>query len=165
MEIGIKKLKETAITPTYATSGSSGFDLYATENVVILPGQTKLISTGLAFDIPTGFEVQIRPRSGLSLRSKLRVANSPGTIDSDFTGELQIIVDNIHDAEPNGFCLENQVINIIKGDRVAQGVIQKVEKAVFVETTFIEDTVRSDGGFGSTGINNKEINENQKNKT
>ncbi|MDR9852928.1 dUTP diphosphatase [Paenibacillus sp. VCA1] len=93
--VKIKRLHPDAVIPQYAKPGDSGFDLVAVEDVIIAPGETALVPTGLAFEIPEGFEMQVRPRSGISLRTKLRVANSPGTVDAGFRGEVAVIVDNI----------------------------------------------------------------------
>jgi dUTP pyrophosphatase len=142
MNIKIKKLVEDAIIPKYQTSGSAGFDFHTVEDVTVFPKETKLVSTGLAFEIPEGYELQVRPRSGISLKTKVRISNSPGTIDSDYRGLVSIIVDNIssHGSLP---------YEIKKGDRIAQGVICKVNQAVFIEDE-LSETERGEGGFGST---------------
>lgn len=139
MKLGIQKLHESAIVPKYQTAGSAGFDLHSTEDTVLKPGETHLISTGLAFDIPEGYELQIRPRSGLSLKTGLRVANAPGTIDSDYKSEVKIIMDNVRDL----------TVGIKAGDRIAQAVLVPVIQADIVEVDDINQTGR--GGFGSTG--------------
>jgi dUTP pyrophosphatase len=95
MNVKIRKLHPDAVVPTYAKPGDSGFDLVATADVIIEPGETALVPTGLAFEIPDGYELQIRPRSGVTLKTKLRVGNSPGTVDSSYRGEVKVIVDNI----------------------------------------------------------------------
>lgn len=144
----IKKLSEDAVIPKYATSGSAGFDFVAIEDVEISPGETKLIKTGLAFAIPQGFEIQVRPRSGLSLKTKLRVSNAPGTIDADFRGQVCVIIDNIADS----FCYNvSDIVHIKKGDRIAQGVLCPVYQADFVVVDELDDTERGPNGFGSTG--------------
>src|SRR5271170_4323590 len=94
LTVKIKKLHPDAVVPKYATSGSSGFDLEAIEDVAIYPGDTVLVKTGLAFEVPEGYEMQVRPRSGLSLKTPLRIANSPGTVDRDFSGHVSIIITN-----------------------------------------------------------------------
>jgi dUTP pyrophosphatase len=142
LRIKVKKTDESASIPKYAHKGDSGFDLASTETVTISPGETKLISTGLSFGIPVGYEMQIRPRSGMSAKTKFRVANAPGTIDSNYTGEVKIIAENIG----------HRAIFIEKGDRIAQGVICPVYEAVFVEQD-LEDTNRGNNGFGSSGSN------------
>ena len=143
INIPIKKLLTDAIIPMYATDGSAGFDFYTIIDTVVWEGETQLIRTGLSMEIPVGYELQIRPRSGLSLSTKLRVANSPGTIDSDYRGEIKIIIENIGD---------NEVL-INQGDRIAQGVLCKVPQANFIEVDKLDETERGDGGFGSTDKN------------
>lgn len=139
MRLPIKRIHDSAIIPQYQSLSAAGFDLHAVDNYVIMPNETVLISTGLIFDIPVGYELQIRPRSGLSAKTKLRVANSPGTIDSDYKQEVKIIIENI-----------GSLVSIIdKGDRVAQAVLAPVTRAEIVEVDEIEDTGR--GGLGSTG--------------
>ena len=123
MKVKIKKLHPDAVIPRYATVGSSGFDLVAIEDVVFEDGETRLVKTGLSFAVPEGYELQIRPRSGVSLKTYLRVANAPGTVDSDFRGEVCVIITNIPGYMKPGY----GEISIKKGDRIAQGVIQKVE--------------------------------------
>lgn len=135
------KLHEDAMIPEYKTPGASGVDLRTVKTIVIEPKDTVIVGTGLAFEIPEGYEMQIRPRSGLSVKTKLRVANSPGTIDSDYRGEVGIIIDNTG-TEP---------ITILAGERIAQAVIQKVEQVIFEEVDQLSDTKRGKGGFGSTG--------------
>ena len=138
--------------PFYATSGSAGCDIrayltdkngYANGKLRIQSGETKAIPTGLKFQLPEGYEMQIRPRSGLSLKTKLRVANSPGTLDSDYTGELMIILDNIS--------INSEAI-IDHGDRIAQLIFAPVTVAKFNIVTELNKTERNEGGFGSTGI-------------
>jgi dUTP pyrophosphatase len=148
INILIKKLLKNAIIPEYATEGSAGFDFHAVVRsegycVAIHPNETKLIQTGLAMEIPLGYELQIRPRSGLSLKTKLRIANSPATIDSDYRGEIGIIVENIGD-EP---------IMISHHDRIAQGILCEVPQANFIEVDNLSDSQRGSGGFGSTNAN------------
>ena len=130
-----------AVEPRYAKPGDAGFDLSSVEYYRILPGETTLIDTGLAFAIPEGFELQIRPRSGRSLKTKLRVANAPGTIDSGYRDTVKVIVDNTG-IEP---------IHIAPFERIAQGVLQRVPKAVFEEVDELDETERGKDGFGSTG--------------
>lgn len=141
MNINVKKLHEDAVIPTYATAGSAGFDLYALEATVVDPGETTLIRTGLAFGIPEGYEVQIRPRSGLSLKTKLRVVNAPGTVDQDYIDEVKVIMENTRDIHTE---------RIEKHQRIAQGVLKPVPRATFTEVAEIDETERT-GGFGSTG--------------
>lgn len=150
MKVKIKKLHPDAMVPKYANPGDSGFDLVAIEDVTFLPGETKLVKTGLAINVGLGFELQVRPRSGMSLKTPLRVANAPGTVDSSFRGQVCVIITNIDFPykDKNGN-LPTQKIN--KGDRIAQGVIQAVEWAEFEEVNELDETVRGTGGFGSSG--------------
>lgn len=131
--------------PFYATEGAAGADIRASlpekKNLVVKPGQRVLVPTGLSMEIPHGYEIQVRPRSGLSLKSPLLVVNSPGTIDSDYRGEVCIIVGN--------FGNEDYVIE--HGLRVAQLVIAPVIQAKYSVVTTLGDTKRGEGGFGSTG--------------
>ena len=130
--------------PAYESKGSSGLDLraYVREPVLLKPGEIKLIPTGLAVSIPSGYEAQIRPRSGLALRYGIGMVNSPGTIDSDYRGEIGIIMVN-WGSEP---------FTIQKGDRIAQMIISRVYTADFVEVADLDETDRGQGGFGHTGI-------------
>ena len=141
MNVKIKKLNENAVIPKYQTEGAAGFDLHATETKLIMPGETQLIGTGLSVELPLLTELQIRPRSGLSLKTKLRISNSPGTIDEDFRGEIKIIVDNIG----------HSPYTVTVGDRIAQGVISPVRQAIFEEVEELSDTTRGQSGFGSSG--------------
>lgn len=145
MKVRIQKLHPDAITPKYASRGSSGFDLHALENSSVAPGETKLIRTGVTFEIPEGFELQVRPRSGLSLKTPLRLSNSPGTVDADYRGEVQILAWNT--AAQGGPAFE-----IKKGDKIAQGVICPVLQVQFEEVRTLSETERGAGGFGSTGV-------------
>ena len=145
--IDICKLHPDAVIPKYQNPGDSGFDFHALEDISINLGETKLVKTGLSFSIPKGFELQVRPRSGLSLKTPLRVANSPGTVDSSFRGEVCVIIHNT-EQYPTGIN-EGQYL-IKKGDRIAQGVICPVFKAKFVEVEELDETQRGEGGFGST---------------
>ena len=143
IKVLIKKLNQKAIIPSYKTSGSSGLDLTALiENEIIIPAKkSALISTGLSIAIPEDTEVQIRPRSGLAAKSNITVLNTPGTIDSDYRGELKIILFNHGDKE---FVVNN-------GDRIAQMVLMPILKIEFEEVDNLPKTIRGSGGFGSTG--------------
>ena len=143
IKVLIKKLNQKAIIPSYKTSGSSGLDLTALiESEVIIPSKkSALISTGLSIAIPEDTEVQIRPRSGLAAKSNITVLNTPGTIDSDYRGELKIILFNHGDKE---FVVNN-------GDRIAQMVLMPILKIEFEEVDNLPKTIRGSGGFGSTG--------------
>lgn len=143
MKLKIKKLNQDAQIPKYATPGSAGFDLAAIQRTEMPPGETRLVKTGLAVAVPAGYELQVRPRSGTSLKTGLRVANSPGTVDSDYRGEVCVIMTNTGD----------QIYYIEKGERIAQGVICPVFQVEFEETDTLDDTSRGSGGFGSTGKN------------
>jgi len=129
--------------PQYATKGSSGMDIRASLDipVTLQPLQRTLIPTGLFVEIPAGYEIQIRPRSGLAIKQGITCLNSPGTIDSDYRGEIKIVLINLSS--------EEQVIN--PGDRIAQMIIQKVEWAEFVQVEILNETERAAGGFGHTG--------------
>jgi len=126
--------------PKYMTEGASGMDLVANEDVIIAPHTWALVGTGLYLEIPKGYEGQIRPRSGLALKYGLTVLNTPGTIDSDYRGEVKVILINHSDKE----------VSINKGDRIAQLVFAKVEKVELIPRLGSSFTVRGDGGFGST---------------
>lgn len=130
--------------PGYATPGAAGMDLLAavTTSVTITPGARVLIPTGLRVALPAGHELQIRPRSGLALKNGIVLPNSPGTVDEDYRGELQVIVMNAG-AEP--FTVE-------RGMRIAQAVLAPVTRAVWDEVATLDETTRGEGGFGSTGI-------------
>jgi dUTP pyrophosphatase len=129
--------------PSYATVGAAGMDLAAAiqETVTIQPGERRLIPTGLAIALPIGYELQIRPRSGLALRNGIVLPNSPGTIDEDYRGEIQVILLNAG-SEP---------FTIQRGMRIAQAVLAPVSRAVWREVVALDTTSRDEGGFGSTG--------------
>ena len=139
----IKKLRPDAVLPRYATQDAAGADLAAAMDaaIVLLPGARALVPTGLAFAIPSGYEVQIRPRSGLALKHGVTVINSPGTIDADYRGEVCAILVNLGAAE----------YTIHPGDRVAQIVFAAVARAAIAESKDLDETDRGAGGFGSTG--------------
>ena len=143
VKILIKKTNKEVITPKYKTDGSSGVDLSAflEKKVVIKPNSSELIPTGLQGAIPEELEIQIRPRSGLAAKESIGVLNSPGTIDSDYRGELKIILFN-HGKED--FIINN-------GDRIAQMVLVPILKMELEEVDILPDTIRGQGGFGSTG--------------
>ena len=151
MKIKIKKLHPDAVIPQYATAGSSGFDLVALEDVSFKPGETKLVKTGLSVDVGPGYELQIRPRSGLSLKTALRVANAPGTVDSDYRGEVCVIMTHSGSYIPTAHGKEYTIESIVKGGRIAQGVVCAVEQAEIEVVESLDETDRGAGGFGSTG--------------
>jgi dUTP pyrophosphatase len=128
--------------PAYATSGAAGMDVVSAEDVVIGPGARHPVATGLALAIPDGFEIQVRPRSGLAFKHGITVPNTPGTIDSDYRGELKVLLIN-HGSEP---------FAIARGDRVAQLVLAPVVQAAWDEVAELDATIRGAGGFGSTGV-------------
>jgi dUTP pyrophosphatase len=142
MIVKIKKLHDDAVVPKYQTEGASGFDMHSIKEYTVYAGQVLLVDTGIAFEIPSGYELQVRPRSGLSFKTPLRVANSPGTVDSDFRDSVKVIIENRSD---------NESYTIKKGERIAQGIICPVVQAQFVDTDTLSDTNRGIGGFGSTG--------------
>ncbi len=127
--------------PAYATSDAAGMDVLAAEDCVIAPGQRHAVATGLAVAIPQGYEIQVRPRSGLALKHGITVPNTPGTIDSDYRGELKVILIN-HGAGD---------FTIQRGDRIAQLVLAPVTQAAWEEVGELDTTTRGAGGFGSTG--------------
>ena len=143
LKIKIKKLSDNAVIPQYMTEYSAGMDIYACtkEEIILKPMSRKLIPTGIALSIPTGYEAQIRPRSGLAIKNGITLLNSPGTIDADYRGEIKIILIN----------LSNDDFTINNGDRIAQMVINKTEKITFEITNNLDETNRGEGGFGSTG--------------
>ena len=127
--------------PRYATDGAAGMDVLAAEDVTLPPGGRHAVATGLALAIPAGYEIQVRPRSGLALKHGISLPNTPGTIDSDYRGELKIIMIN-HGAEE---------FAIRRGDRIAQLVLAPVVRGSWVEVDDLDETARGKGGFGSTG--------------
>jgi len=165
-KIQFKRLSPSAILPTKAHSNDSGFDLYASEDVIIEPGGTKVIPTGIAVGLPQGTEAQVRPRSGITSKTKIRV--QLGTIDKGFTGGIGVIADNIHSGRyPNGavkrygFSIDGSHTTetsiygayvIRKGDKIAQLVVQYIPQLEAVEVPELDDSQRGSNGFGSTGV-------------
>lgn len=147
VEIRVKKLHPQAIIPAYMTEHAAGMDLCTVVDapVMLAPGERTLLPTGLAMEIPPGYEGQVRPRSGLALKKGLALVNSPGTIDADYRGEIGVIIIN-HGHES---------VEFLPGDRIAQLIIAPVTQATLVEASELNDSVRSSGGFGHTGVNNK----------
>jgi len=143
VKILIKKFDKNVELPVYKTSGSSGMDIIAhvKSKITIKPKKTSLISTGIAVAIPKNYELQIRPRSGLAVKKGISVLNTPGTIDSDYRGEIKIILIN----------LSNKSFVVKSGDRIAQMVLCPVRKGRLREVKILPKTVRDKGGFGSTG--------------
>lgn len=130
--------------PQYSTSQAAGMDIRASisEPVTLAPLERKLVPTGLFIELPVGYEAQIRPRSGLAIKNGITVLNTPGTIDSDYRGEINVILVN----------LSNEPFTINSGDRICQMVIAKHEQAEFIEVTSLDETERGAGGFGHTGV-------------
>jgi dUTP pyrophosphatase len=141
MQIKFKKIHEEAVIPKYAKLGDAGMDLHSIEETAILPGEHKLVKTGLQMQIPLGYEAQVRPRSGLALKNKITVLNTPGTVDSGYRGEIGVILMN-HSQE---------IFKINKHDRIAQMVIAKHETPEIQEVEELDNSERGEGGFGSTG--------------
>ena len=143
-KILIKKLDSDVNLPAYETSGSSGMDLqaYISEEIILKPGERKLIPTGLSIAIPENLEIQIRPRSGIAYKKGISVVNTPGTIDSDYRGEIKVLLIN----------LGKEDFIIKKFERIAQMVVCPITKVVLSETNDLPDTIRGEGGFGSTGV-------------
>jgi dUTP pyrophosphatase len=127
--------------PAYATDGAAGMDVVSAEDVSIAPGARHAVATGLAMAIPPGFEIQVRPRSGLALKHGITVPNTPGTVDSDYRGEVKVILINHGET----------AFKVRRGDRIAQLVIAPVVRATWLKVDELDDTERGDGGFGSTG--------------
>lgn len=142
--IEIKRLPNGADLPlpAYATEGAAGMDVVAAEDLTLAPGGRHAVATGFALAIPDGYEIQVRPRSGLALKHGISLPNTPGTIDSDYRGELKIIMINLGDAP---FVIQ-------RGDRIAQLLAAPVQLARFAEVETLSDTARGAGGFGSTGV-------------
>lgn len=140
MIVKIQRIKDNAIIPKYAHPGDAGVDLFSTEDYLLKPGQRVLVSTGIKIAVPDGYEAQVRPRSGLALKSGISVCNTPGTIDAGYRGEVGVIIIN-HGSED---------FKIERGSKIAQMVFNRVEKAEFVEGE-LDLTSRGEGGFGSTG--------------
>lgn len=142
MKIKIKKLTPEAIIPKYQTVESAGFDLHSIEEYTLKANERLLVKTGLAFALDNGYELQIRPRSGLAFKHGITVLNAPGTVDSDYRGEIMVLLINT----------SNEDFEIKKGDRIAQGVLKEVVQATMIEVEDLEESERGKGGFGSTGV-------------
>jgi dUTP pyrophosphatase len=142
LEVRVNKLHEKAVIPTFAHSGDAGFDIYTIEEYTLLPGDRALIRTGLAVELPRGYELQVRPRSGLALKKGVTVLNSPGTIDSGYRGEIGIIIIN-HGEE---------IYTVSKGQRIAQGVIARYEVPDFILVDSLSESERGSGSYGSSGV-------------
>lgn len=165
IQIPFVKCHPNAKMPEYAHPDDSGMDVYAVDDYVIHPGETKLIPTGIKVAVPNGYEIQIRSKSGRALKTKMRIANSIGTVDAGFRGELQVIIENIeppikditYDFDDNGrpiitSILRGSDMTIGKGEKFAQLVLMEVPKAVLFQVENLDDTERGNGGFGSTNL-------------
>ena len=143
IRIAIQRLPhgENLPLPRYATEGAAGMDVVAAEDLTLAPGARHAVATGFAMAIPAGYEVQVRPRSGLALKHGITCLNTPGTIDSDYRGEIKVILAN----------LGTEAFPIARGDRIAQLVPAPVQRADLDEVTSLDETARGAGGFGSTG--------------
>lgn len=137
----IKKLNSDAVIPEYQSSGAAGFDFHATNELVLKKGERGIVQTGLAVALQSGYELQVRPRSGLAFKHGISIVNTPGTVDSDYRGEVKIILINHGDED----------FEVKKGERVAQGVIKEVIQAQIIEVDELDSTERGEAGFGSTG--------------
>lgn len=165
IQIPFVKCHPDARMPEYAHSDDSGMDVFALDNYTIHPGETKLIPTGIKMAVPNGYEIQVRPKSGRALKSKMRIANAPGTVDASYRGELCVIIDNIeppikditYDFDDNGHPIITSILRgsdmiIGKGEKFAQLVLMEVPKAVLFQVENLDDTERAEGGFGSSGL-------------
>lgn len=152
MRLEFKRLEhgEGLELPGYTTKGAAAMDIRAAEACMVYPGQTVMVKTGFAVAVPEGYELQCRPRSGLAAKHNITVANTPGTIDSDYRGEICVL---LHNLKGGGFSLDSGAFEVNRGDRVAQLVLAPVTKAEVVEVEELDETERGTGGFGSTGRN------------
>lgn len=141
-DVLVQRLDEGVPLPSYAHPGDAGADLVTTIDVTLAPGERAVVPTGLAIALPDGFAAFVHPRSGLAARVGLGLVNSPGTIDAGYRGEIKVILVNLDPREP---------ISLSRGDRIAQLVVQRVDRATFVEVEALPDSIRAAGGFGSTG--------------
>ncbi len=142
--IRVKRLPNSGglAMPAYASDGAAGMDVVAAESLTLRPGARAAVATGLAFAIPPGWEIQVRPRSGLALKNGITCLNTPGTIDSDYRGEVKVILANLSD----------EAFEVKRGDRIAQLVPAQVQRAKLIEVDNLDETKRGSGGFGSTGV-------------
>jgi dUTP pyrophosphatase len=137
----VRKIKENAIIPRYEHEGDAGMDLFSTEKYMLKPGERALVSTGIQVEFPKGYELQVRPRSGLALKKGISIVNAPGTVDSGYRGELGVILIN-HGQDD---------FNIEAGDKIAQAILNKIETAEIEEAEELGTSARGQGGFGSSG--------------
>lgn len=144
--VKIKKLSKSALFPRYAHFGDSGADLFSTIDCILQPLERTAVPTGLSAEVPRGFELQVRPKSGLALKSGITVLNTPGTIDFGYRGEIKVILVNLSSAP----------YEIAAGQKIAQLVVAPVAYADFEEVQDLSETARGEGGFGSTGLNKQD---------
>lgn len=142
LEIAVRRLDPQLPVPAYAHPGDAGVDLHAAEPATLAPGERVLVPTGIAIALPDGYAAFVHPRSGLALRHGVSVVNTPGTIDAGYRGEIMVLLVN-HDLR--------ETVEVTRGDRIAQLVVQRVEHATFREVESLEDSSRGAGGYGSTG--------------
>lgn len=142
VDVRIRRLDPGVGLPAYAHAGDAGADLVTTSDVTIGPGERVVVGTGIAIALPGGYAAFVHPRSGLALRAGLSVVNAPGTIDAGYRGEIKVVLIN-HDL--------HEPITLARGDRIAQLVVQRVERAAFTEVDDLDQTARGEGGYGSTG--------------
>jgi dUTP pyrophosphatase len=142
VQVLLRRLHDDLPAPSYAHPGDAGADLVAASDVELAPGERAVVPTGVAIALPAGYAAFVHPRSGLAAKHGLALVNAPGTIDAGYRGEIKVIVVNLDPRE---------TIRLKRGDRVAQLVVQRVENAAFVEVEELPDSVRAEGGFGSTG--------------
>lgn len=142
IELKVKKLHKEARIPQQATVDSAGFDLHTVEDFTINPGEHRAVSTGLAFELPSGYAMLLYPRSGNAKKFGLTLSNAVGVVDADYRGEVKILLHNAG----------QQQVSFKKGDRIAQGIIHQLPKVKIVECDQLSDTARGTGGFGSTGV-------------
>ncbi|MBZ5733743.1 dUTP diphosphatase [Nocardioides sp. TRM66260-LWL] len=142
LDVALRRLDPDLPPPAYAHPGDAGADLHAAVDVRLEPGERALVPTGIALALPEGFVALVHPRSGLAARHGLSIVNTPGTVDAGYRGEIKVLLVNLDPREP---------VELRRGDRIAQLVIQRVEQARFVEVDTLPDSVRGAGGYGSTG--------------
>jgi dUTP pyrophosphatase len=142
VEILLRRIDEQVPLPSYAHPGDAGADLTTTVDVVLQPGERAMVPTGISIALPSGYVALVHPRSGLAARCGISIVNAPGTIDAGYRGEIKVLLINLDPAEP---------VKLVRGDRIAQLVVQQFEHARFVEVDELPESRRGDGGYGSTG--------------
>ncbi|WP_300577575.1 dUTP diphosphatase [uncultured Nocardioides sp.] len=142
MPVPVVRLDPELPLPSYAHPGDAGADLHSTVDVVLAPGERALVPTGIALALPEGYVGLVHPRSGLAARHGVSIVNTPGTVDAGYRGEVKVLLVNLDPTEP---------VELRRGERVAQLVVQRVERAAFVEVDALPDSARGSGGYGSTG--------------